>query len=70
MAVEIPLKYKYRCVKAGKTNASRTSNNGPARHRGETDKNRLAVAQSVTAANRMVLHLTASGKLRWERAEI
>jgi|HubBroStandDraft_5_1064220.scaffolds.fasta_scaffold232522_2 hypothetical protein len=69
MAVEIRLKYKYRCTKTGKSNASRNNNNGPARHRGETDKGKLAVAQAATRQNQMVLHMLASGKFRWERVE-
>jgi hypothetical protein len=67
MAEEIRLKYKYRCTKTGKSNASRNNNNGPARHRGETDKVKLAAAQSATRQNQMMLYILASGKPKWER---
>lgn len=69
MAVEMPLKYKYRCVKISKRNPSRSNNSGTNKHRGEQDKNRLTLAQSRTRENQRVMIITPTGKRKFIRAD-
>jgi hypothetical protein len=65
VAVEIALKHKYRTRSTGKKNASRGNNSGTNKHRGETDKNRMAFAQQQTRVNQRMLIMLPTGKFQW-----
>lgn len=62
--MEIPLKLKYRRGFKSRYKST-TNNNAPSKHKGETDKNRMAFAQSQTKANQKILIITSSGKRKW-----
>lgn len=62
--MEIPLKFKYRSASKSRYKSS-TSNNNPKRHKGETDKNRLAFAKEQTRKNKKVLLVLASGRKKF-----
>lgn len=66
MAVEISLKRKYTVSGSAKRMPSRVSNSGQNKHKGETNKERLAFAQQQTRAHQKKLVMLASGKFRWE----
>lgn len=66
-----PIKLRAKYVRGGmaKKNPSKAGgNSGVNKHRGETNKDRLAAAQATTRANQMVLVLDGGRKRRWVRA--
>ena len=67
MAIELPVKQKYRDHVNGH-HKSTSGNGGTNKHRGETDKKRKEAAQEATRDNQMVMVLDQGRKIRWYRA--